>query len=45
MVPVVDGVCGLCVKAHTGGTVSVIPRNIQLPPVCDRGDGIDCRFA
>ena len=38
-------VCGLCRKSHTGGTVSVVPRHSQLPPVCDRGDSIDCIVA
>ena len=45
VVPLADGVCGLCGKAHTGGIVSVVYRNSKLPPVCDGGDGIDFRVA
>ena len=43
MVQVADGVCGLCVKSHTSGAVSVVYRYSQLPPDCDKGDGFDLR--
>ena len=43
MVLVADGVCGLFGKSHTGEIVSVVPRHSELPPVCERLDGINRR--
>ena len=43
MVPVVNGVCGLCVKTYTSGSVPVVYRHILLPPVFGGGDGVGCR--
>ena len=45
MVPVTDGVCGLCGKLHTSGIVPVVPRHSQLSPICYRGDGVNSRIA
>ena len=45
MVPFIDGVCGLCGKTHTSGSVSLYYRHIQLPPVFDELDGVNCIFA
>ena len=45
MVLVADVVCEICGKSHTSGTVSVVPWNSQLPPVCDRGESINCIVA
>ena len=40
-----DRVCGLCGKAHTSGTVPVVPRYSQLSPIRYKGDGLDIRVA
>ena len=38
-----DVVCGIFRKTHISGSVSVFYRHSQLPPVCDRGEGVDYR--
>ena len=43
MVQVADLVCVLCGETHTIGAVLVVYRHRQLPPVCDRGDSVDCK--
>ena len=44
MFQVVDGVCGIFGKSNTSGAVSMVYRNSQLTPVCDRGDVVNCIF-
>ena len=43
MIPVADGVFGLCGGKYTSELVSVVYRHSQLPPVFDGGDVVDCR--
>ena len=43
VVQAADWVCRICGKAHTSGEVLVVYKHGQLPTVCNRGEGVNCR--